>query len=87
MEQEKKQLLIVAPYQDEEAFLATMAARLNADIEFLNFSTNVVVARSVWRRHAVILKMAFKAFQASQGKDMILFGEQFVGRLVQHQAS
>ncbi len=72
-------LLIVAPFRDEDAFYETMTTRLDADVELLNYTTNRAVSRGVWRRHAVILLMAFRAFRKSGDKEMILFGEQFVG--------
>ncbi len=74
-----KKLLIVAPYRDEDAFLEKMAQKLGAKIEFLNYKTNLSVSRSTWRRHLVILAMAYKATQVSKDKDYIIFGEQFVG--------
>lgn len=72
-------LMIVAPYRDEDAFLETMKNRLNADVELLNYRTDLAVSRGFWRRHAIILLMAFKAFRKSRDKNLILFGEQFVG--------
>ena len=79
MQIRRNRLLIVAPFRDEDAFYETMTTRLDADIELLNYTTNRAVSRGVWRRHAIILLMAFRAFRKSGDKEMILFGEQFVG--------
>lgn len=79
MQTANNRLLIVAPYRDEEAFLDTLSRRLDAHIELLNYRTHPAVSRSIWRRHAMILLMAIRAFRRSGDKDLILFGEQFVG--------
>lgn len=76
---EKNRLLIVAPYEDEDAFLSTMEHRLNANVGLLNYKTNLAVSRGIWRRHFIIFMMAYKAFHKAADKDYILFGEQFVG--------
>lgn len=79
MEHARSRLMIVAPYRDEDVFLATLGRRLRADISLLNYDTGRALGKSRWRRHAYIFTMALRAFNASRTQDIVLFGEQFVG--------
>lgn len=72
-------VLIVAPYEDEEAFYNVIRNSIGGGIEFLNYSTTKEVSKSFWKRHFFIFRMALKSIGAGQGKNYIFFGEQFIG--------